>query len=134
MQTLIVGKASPKQRDMFNCAIVALDACEAAIKPGNPMGDVFAAHARVFDSAGYGHARLNACGYGMGAIYNPIWVDFPMFYEGNPQLMREGQVYFLHMIMMDDDTGLACCLGHSVEVTHTGAKRLSRHVPQMYEL
>ena len=134
MQTLIVGKASQKQRDMFACAIAALEACEDAIKPGRPMGEVFDAHARVFDAAGYGHARLQACGYGMGAIYNPIWVDFPMFYQGNPLLMRERQVFFLHMIMMDDVTGHACCLGHSVEVTAQGAKRLSRHAPQMFEL
>ena len=100
----------------------ALEACEAAIMPGKPMGDVFAAHAQIFGKAGLGHARLNACGYAMGAIYNPIWADFPMFYENNPRLMRERQVFFLHMILMDSDSGLAMCLGHSVEVTAQGAK------------
>ena len=62
----------------------------------------------------------------MGAIYNPIWVDFPMFYEGNPLLMQEGQVFFLHMILMDADAGLAMCPGHSVLVTDQGCERLSR--------
>ena len=63
----------------------------------------------------------------MGAVYNPIWVDFPMFYEGNPLPMQTGQVFFLHMILMDSDAGLAMCLGHSVMVTDTGVERLSRH-------
>lgn len=134
MQTLIVGKADDTHRKMHSVARDAVEACEAAIKPGRPMGDVFDAHARVFDAAGLGHARLNACGYAMGAIYNPIWVDFPMFYEGNPKLMRERQVFFLHMILMDSDTGKAMCLGHSVEVTETGCKRLSRHAPDLFEL
>ena len=123
MQTLIIGKATAAQRRMHSVARDALEACEAAIKPSRPMGEVFAAH-----------ARLNACGYAMGAIYNPIWVDFPMFYEGNPTVMRESQVFFLHMILMDSDAGLAMCLGHSVEVTAHGAKRLSRHAPDLFEL
>lgn len=134
MQTLVVGKAPPAQAAMHAAAREALEACEAAIRPGAPMGDVYAAHARVFDAHGLRHARLNACGYGMGAVYNPIWVDFPMFYENNPLPMRAGQVFFLHMILMDSDAGLAMCLGHSVLVTETGVERLSRHAPDLHEL
>ena len=126
MRTLIVGKANDSQKRMHAAAVEALEACEAAIRPGDPMGNVFDAHAKVFDAHGYNHARLQACGYGMGAVYNPIWVDFPMFYEGNPLIMQAGQVYFLHMILMDSDAGLAMCWGHSVLATESGVERLSR--------
>ncbi|MGB0798208.1 MAG: M24 family metallopeptidase, partial [Planktomarina sp.] len=126
MRTIIVGEPSEQQIKMHRATVEALEACENAIRPGAPMGDVFAAHARVFDAHGFSDARLQACGYGMGAVYNPIWVDFPMFYEGNPQLMEVGQVFFLHMILMDSDTGLAMCWGHSVLVTEDGVERLSR--------
>ncbi|MEO0995797.1 MAG: Xaa-Pro peptidase family protein [Pseudomonadota bacterium] len=126
MRTLIVGQANDTQRKMHAAAVEALEACEAAIRPGAPMGDVFDAHAKVFDDHGLGHARLQACGYGMGAVYTPIWVDFPMFYQGNPTLMEAGQVFFLHMILMDSDAGLAMCWGHSVLVTDSGVERLSR--------
>ena len=114
-------------------AVEALEACEAAIRPGDPMGNVFDAHARVFDAHGLGHARLNACGYGMGAVYNPIWVDFPLFYLGNPLPMEPGNVYFLHMILMDSAAGLAICWGHSVLVTQAGVERLSHHSLEMVE-
>ena len=127
MRTLIVGQASDHHRRMHEAAVEALTACEEAIRPGAPMGDVYAAHARVFDARGLSHARLKACGYGMGAVYNPIWVDFPMFYEGNPLIMQEGQVFFLHMILMDSDAGEAMTLGHSVLVKPDGVERLSRH-------
>ncbi len=126
MRTLLVGKPTETQSRMHAAAVEALQACEDAIRPGDPMGNVFDAHARVFDAHGFGHARLNACGYGMGAIYNPIWVDFPMFYTGNPLPMEPGQVFFLHMILMDSETGLAMCWGHSVLVTESGVERLSR--------
>lgn len=127
MRTLLIGTPSDHHRRMHEAAVEALEACEQAIHPGAPMGEVYDAHARVFDARGLGHARLKACGYGMGAVYNPIWVDFPMFYEGNPLIMQAGQVFFLHMILMDSDSGAAMTLGHSVLVKPDGVERLSRH-------
>ncbi|MFM7333562.1 MAG: M24 family metallopeptidase [Tabrizicola sp.] len=127
MRTLIIGQPSMHHRRMHEAAVEALEACEQAIRAGRPMGDVYEAHARVFDARGLSHAHLKACGYAMGAVYNPIWVDFPMFYEGNPLIMQEGQVFFLHMILMDSDAGEAMTLGHSVLVKPDGVERLSRH-------
>lgn len=126
MRTLLIGKASKKQKAMHAAAVEALLACEHAIQPGRPMGEVFAAHRQVFDAHGLQHARMQACGYGMGAVFNPIWVDFPMFYENNPLIMNAGNVYFLHMILMDSDANLAMCWGHSVLVNDNGVERLSR--------
>ena len=126
MRTLLIGSANAKQHAMHTAATEALLACEEAIKPGKPMGDVYAAHEKVFDSHGLQHARLQACGYGMGAVFNPIWVDFPMFYKNNPLIMNAGNVYFLHMILMDSDTGHAMFWGHSVLVKESGVDRLSR--------
>lgn len=127
MRTVVIGAPTDSHTRMHAVCAEALAACEMAIKPNAPMGDVYTAHATVFDAHGFNHARLQACGYGMGAVYNPIWVDFPMFYDGNPTLMQQGQVFFLHMILMDSDTGSAMTLGHSVLVTDTGCERLSRH-------
>ena len=134
MRTLVVGKANSQQRKMHAAAVEALEACEASLRPGRPMGDVFDAHARVLDAHGFQHARLQACGYGMGAVYNPIWVDFPMFYEGNPLLVQPGNVFFLHMILMDSQAGLAMCWGHSVLVHNEGVERLSRSPLDLIEL
>lgn len=126
MRTVLVGNCTDKQRAMHTAATEALIACEEAIQPDKPMGDVYAAHKNVFDAHGLQHARLQACGYGMGAVFNPIWVDYPMFYENNPLLMNVGNVYFLHMILMDSDNGHAMCWGHSVLVKSNGVERLSR--------
>ena len=134
MRTLITGKANSTQRKMHAAAVEALQACEEAIRPGRPMGEVYEAHAKVFDAHGLKHARMQACGYGMGAVFNPIWVDFPMFYEGNPLIMNAGNVYFLHMILMDSKEGLAMCWGHSVLVKEEGVERLSRSSLDLVEL
>jgi len=134
MRTLVIGKANKKQQAMHAAATEALIACEEAIVPGQPMGNVFDAHAKTLDAHGFSHARLNACGYGMGAVFNPIWVDFPMFYEGNPLVMEPGNVFFLHMVLMDSKENLAMCWGHSVLVTETGVERLSRHPLDLLEM
>ena len=78
------------------------------------------------DAAGLREHRMNACGYGMGAVYNPIRIDPPMFHEGNPLEMQAGNVFFLHMIVMNSDSGRAMTLGHSVLVTGDGCEGLSR--------
>lgn len=134
MRTLIIGRASDTQRRMHTAAVEALQACENTMRPGAPMGDVFDAHARTFDAHGFTHARLNACGYGLGAVFNPIWVDFPMFFAGNPLPMDSGNVFFLHMILMDSDSGLAMCWGHTVLITDQGVERLSRHSLDLVEI
>ena len=49
--------------------------------------------------------RLNACGYSLGAKFTPSWMDPPMFYERNSFVIERNQVFFLHMILMDSDSG-----------------------------
>lgn len=126
MRTLLTGDPSPNHVAMHAACDEALSACEATIRPGATMDAVFRAHAEVLDDAGYRKHRLNACGYGMGAVYAPIWVDWPMFYKDNPLTLDVNQVYFLHMIIVDLDSGRAMNLGHSVVVTEDGCERLSR--------
>ena len=126
MRTAVIGHASNEQRAMHAACEKALNACINALKPGTSMGEVFDEHARVFDAAGYREHRMNACGYGMGAVYNPLWVDPPMFYHGNPRLVSAGNVFFLHMILMNSNSGQAMTLGTSVVVGESGAERLSR--------
>ena len=40
-----------------------------------------------------------------------------MGYAGNPAPVLPGMVVFLHMILLDDETGLAMCLGETFIVT-----------------
>ena len=126
MRTLLTGTPHPDHVAMHAACVDALEACEAAIKPGATLGHVFDEHARVLDAAGWQAHRMNACGYGMGAVYAPIWVDWPMLYTGNPLTFDVNQVYFLHMIILDLDNQRAMNLGHSVVVTQDGCERLSR--------
>ena len=48
-----------------------------------------------------------------------------MFYDGAPVEMGPGMVFFLHMILMDSESGCAMCLGRTSLVTMTGSEPLS---------
>lgn len=120
MRTHIVGRASARHRSYYSAALAALEACQGELRPGRTAGDVFAAHAGVFDAHGLSRHRLNACGYSLGAKFTPSWMDAPMFYEDNDFVIAPSQVYFLHMILMDSDSQTAMCLGRTYLV---GAER-----------
>jgi len=126
MRTIPVGPVPDHQRRMFDACAAALEACKGALRPGRPIGEVFDAHARVMDEHGFRHARLNACGYSLGAVFSPIWMDYPMFYHANPEPAAPGMVFFLHMILMDSEADLAMTLGETVIVTDGEPERLSR--------
>ncbi len=120
MHVVLTGKVDPRHRDMFKACADALAACEEALRPGITVGEVFDTHARVLTDGGQGDHLLNACGYTMGATYPPTWMDWPMFYTGNPQVVAPGMVFFLHMILVNNDAGLAMSLGETGIVTETG--------------
>jgi len=127
MRTILLGQADSEYRDMHKAADDAMAACVETCAPGRTCGDVFDAHARVIDAAGLRPHRLNACGYAMGATFAPMWMDWPMFYTGNPVEIVPGMAFFIHIILMNSDSGHAMSLGQSVEVTEAGAIPLHRH-------
>lgn len=132
MRTVAIGKPNEDHRRMFEVTKEAIAAMTEAAKPGRPMGEIDDAHRRVFDANGFGHARMAACGYSLGATYRPTWMDVPpMLYSGNPLEMVPGMVLFLHAILIDAEKNLAMSLGHTLIVTDGAAEMLSA-LPQDY--
>jgi Xaa-Pro dipeptidase len=126
MRTLLTGEAHPDHIAMYGACADAMQACTEALVPGRPVGEVFDAHARALDAAGFREHRMNACGYSLGTTYTPTWMDWPMFYEGNPVEASPDMVFFIHIILANSDSQKAMTLGQTVRVTESGCERLSR--------
>ncbi|MEO3432087.1 Xaa-Pro peptidase family protein [Inquilinus sp. CAU 1745] len=122
MRTIRIGAPPPRQVAMHEAAVDSLVAAKEALRPGRPIGEVFDAHAAVLDKAGLRAHRMNACGYSLGATYAPNWMDWPMFFHGNPEEAAPGMVFFIHIIVFDSDSGLAMTSGQTVEVTEDGCR------------
>jgi len=125
-RTIPIGKANPKHFKMHEGCIEALNNCEDKLKPGNKIGEVFDIHAKTLDDLGFNKLRMNACGYSLGATFSPNWMDWPMLYTGNPYVIEAGNVFFMHMILMDSDNELAMNLGETYLVTENGNERLGK--------
>ena len=126
MRTILTGEADPKHVAMHAACAEALQACKDACRPGATFGDIFQAHADSFDRAGFGEHKLNACGYSLGALYPPTWMDWPMIFRDNPVVVQPNMVIFMHMILLDADTKLAMSVGDTVLTTANGCETLTR--------
>jgi len=125
-RTIPIGKANPKHIKMHEACFDALTNCEKKLTPGNTVGEVFDIHAKTFDNLGYKASRMNACGYSLGSTFSPNWMDWPMLYTGNPYVIQPGNVFFMHMILMDSANELAMNLGETYLVTENGNERLGK--------
>jgi len=125
-RTIPIGKIDPKHIKMHEACVEALTNCVGTLVPGKTAGDVFDTHAKTFDNLGFNKARMNACGYSLGSTFSPNWMDWPMLYTGNPYVITPGNVFFMHMILMDSDNNLAMNLGETYLVTENGNERLGK--------
>jgi len=126
MRTIPIGKVNPKHFKMHEACLEALSNCEKKLKPGNKVGDVFDTHAETVDKLGFKRSRMNACGYSLGTTFAPNWMDWPMLYTENPYIIQPGNVFFMHMILMDSENQLAMNLGETYLVKQLGNERLGK--------
>ena len=126
MRTILTGEPTEQQLAMHAACCDALQACKDAARPGSTFGDIFAAHAASLDRSGFGDHRLNACGYSLGALYPPTWMDWPMIYKDNPVVLQPNMVIFMHMILLDWERKLAMAVGDTVLVTADGCETLTK--------
>ena len=126
MRTIPIGKAKPEHLELHQICLEVLSACESKLQAGNTVGDIFEQHRLIIDKTKYKSARLNACGYSLGATFAPNWMDWPMLYENNPVIIEKNQVFFMHMILMHSETQTAMNLGETYIVSDTSCERLGK--------
>ena len=103
-RTIPIGKTDLRQEKMHEACVDALTNCEKNLVPGKTAGQIFDIH----------------------ATFSPNWMDWPMLYTGNPYVIQPGNVFFMHMILMDSDNKLAMNLGETYLVTENGNERLGK--------
>ena len=125
MRTVIIGEPTPRHVELYEACRLSLDAITEILRPGNTFGEVFDAHADVMDERGLTRHRLNACGYAVGARFTPSWMEHQMFHTGNPLQIAPDMTLFVHMIIMDSESGTAMTLGQTYLTTADAPESLS---------
>ena len=127
MRTVVIGQPTDRQKELYAASRDAIEAIEGVLVTGSTFGTVFDTHARIMDERGLAKHRLNACGYSVGARFSPSWMEHQMFHAGKPEPILPGMTLFVHMIIMDSETGTAMTLGRTYLVTDGPVRSLSRH-------
>jgi Xaa-Pro dipeptidase len=127
MRTVVIGEQDFRQKELYSACLQNLTDIEEVLRPGKTFGDVFDVHARVMDERGLTRHRLNSCGYSLGARFSPLWMEHQMFHAGNAQEIASDMTLFVHMIVMDSDSGTAMTLGQTYLTTQGAPEPLSRH-------
>jgi Xaa-Pro dipeptidase len=127
--TILLGKATDRQRHMYDSARATLARMTEIARPGRTLGEIFDAHAEGLDRAGFRAHRYGATGYSVGVSFAPTSMDVPpMIYAGNPLQCRPGMTLFYHVMIGDSDTGYAMGVGHTLLVTE-GAPEVLTALP-----
>ncbi len=114
---------------MFDTCRNALEAVESALKPGNTVGDLFDAHRQSYIDGGHGDHYLNVCGYTMGAMFPPTWMEDPLIRVDDPLQLKPNMVFFMHMLMVDRKRRLMMSLGEQAIIT-SGKCEIITHAPR----
>ena len=70
---------------------------------------------------------MNDCGYFLETTFSTTWMDVsPMIFTGNPLIIKHGMVFFMRMILMNNEAQLAMNLGETYLVTESGNERLGK--------
>ena len=114
---------------MHKTSVIALDAVQAALRPGTTVGELFDIYKATLEERSEHDAVLTVAGYTMGAMWPPTWMEEPMIFEGNPLVLEENMTFFTHMILNDRETGLSMAVGETAIVTKD-APEIITHTPR----
>ncbi|AJY45997.1 M24 family metallopeptidase [Martelella endophytica] len=126
MRTVVIGEPTDRHVALHGAARAALQAIEELLRPGHTFGEVFDKHAEIMDARGLSRHRLNACGYSLGARFAPSWMEHQMFHAGNQNPILPSMSLFVHIIIMDSDSGTAMTLGRTYLTGEDEPRPLSR--------
>ena len=129
MYNILTGKIKKEHRSMNLAACDAIDACQESLRPGITVGELYDTHLKAVANRGHGNAALAACGYSLGIAYPPTWMDWPMLWKNNPQVIQAGMVFFIHIILIDPENRLSMCIGETAIVTDGPCERVN-HIPR----
>ncbi len=116
---------NPRNQRLHEMCLEILEVGQAAMRPGNVIGDIHDAARRVYEKHGFGHSVLKSLGYNMGATFPPTWVDQPMITEGQDTELQEGMVLFFHPTIHDHDADLCVALAEQAVVWQDGVEKIT---------
>jgi Xaa-Pro dipeptidase len=117
MTVVATGGAVARQREMFRVCKEALAAAKAQLRHGRTCGDVFEGYRRIAAKHGYAKNIMGVCGYPMGAVFPPTWMEDPFLFAGSAPVLAANMTFFIHIVLLDSRRNLVMAVGETELVT-----------------
>lgn len=125
-RTVVVGKATPKQKEFAKMMLGVFDATLAYIKPGIMAWEVDRFVREAFQKRGYGpECQAHLIGHGFGLDFH----ENPLLKPGSKTEIKPGMVFALEPAVSDPEFG-TMRFEDNVLVTETGTRVLSSKLPR----
>jgi Xaa-Pro aminopeptidase len=125
-RTVVVGKATQRQKDFAKMMLGVFDATLAYIKPGIMAWEVDRFVRAAFQKHGYGpECQAHLIGHGFGLDFH----ENPLLKPGSKVEIKPGMVFALEPAVSDPEFG-TMRFEDNVLVTQTGTKVLSAKLPR----
>jgi len=131
--SMCVALTGPNIRDkhlrMHEVLVPTLSTIQDNLRAGKKMGEIYDLYVDLLSDKGMSDLAQTACGYTMGAVWPPTWMEQPLFYSGNPTVIEKDMTFFNMLILNDHKAGMIMALGEQVIVSD-GPPEVVSHVPK----
>lgn len=128
-RTVVLGKATAKQREIYRIVLEAQEAAIEAVKPGLAAKELDMVARDIINKAGYGDYFGHGLGHGLGLEVH----DFPVINPRSADVIAVGQVFTIEPGIYIPNWG-GVRIEDDILVTAAGAKVLTRAPKHLIEL
>ncbi|WP_082232518.1 M24 family metallopeptidase [Halobacillus massiliensis] len=125
-RTFAYRSVSPKQKEIYETVLAALEASLQICKPGTRIGDLDDAARKVITDAGYGELFPHRVGHGLGINVH----EFPSMSHLNDGTLKEGMTFTIEPGIYDPSIG-GVRLEEDVLITSEGYETLTKTSRQL---
>jgi Xaa-Pro dipeptidase len=125
MRTVVLGRPSPRVKEVAEIMREATEAAIAELKPGADPAAPNRASDAVTGRAGITGNRAHRIGYSLGIAYPPTWLEAMMLAEGDPHRVEADMSFTIEPNMSFWREGFGYKIGETVLVTKQGPESLS---------
>jgi Xaa-Pro aminopeptidase len=115
------GRFTPRQKEIYDIVLRALDAAIKAVKPGVTIAQVDRVAREVIRKAGYADYFIHSIGHHLGLETHDVTPDGPL---------KEGNVITVEPGIYLPEESLGVRIEDDIEVTKDGRRNLSKAIPR----
>lgn len=121
--TVCIGEPSPRQREVFDACVAALEYAESMLIPGTRCLDLDSAVRASLRERGFAADRPGHVGHGIGLAHP----EAPFFVAESDEVLQVGDVVTLEPSLFPDDLDGGVRVEHNYWIGETNPRRLSSH-------